>query len=308
MKSAVPLRRLVWIGHTATVAQALQQMRQYDITALPIYNNDTKSYLGIIDVRTILYFFMWVKFKCTGFHFESINPTDFSSTPVTSLLVATIESANRWSFVGEDPLSSAFDAMAKGVHRSIVSLIEPEGVVQRMMTQTDIVQWLALNRNAFHKILNRTVIELGFVGPNTEVVSIYADETALEGFRKVTNYKLWSIAVIQRETGKLMGCLSASDLRPINVERLQDVLLPVTTFLQSHHRKSIAPVCCFSHETLDMVINKALSHGLHRVWIVNDFMKPIGCISFTDVIARFTAEHPINSILRNSPTFSSSVA
>lgn len=201
------MRRLVWIGHTATVYQALQQMRQYDITALPVYNNETKSFLGIVDIRIILYFFIWAKFQCNieklEFNKDITKNIDIPSTPVTDLLTSS-ETTRKWLFIGDESMANAFEVMGQGLHRAIVSLIEPEGVVQRMMSQTDMVQWIALNKHVFGNALNMSLLQLEFIH-NGEVVSMFSDETALEGFKRMIQQRLWSIAVVQREVCVIIG-------------------------------------------------------------------------------------------------------
>jgi len=54
------------------------------------------------------------------------------------------------------------------------------------------------------------------------------------------------------------------------------------------------PVCCRLQATVEDVILKLSVHRVHRIYVVNDSMKPIGIITLTDIMQFLLAEHKLS--------------
>lgn len=57
-----------------------------------------------------------------------------------------------------------------------------------------------------------------------------AKERAIDGFRIMYQVKISAVPIIDEE-GKLVGCLSSSDVRNLHEGNIEDVLLPVLQYL-----------------------------------------------------------------------------
>jgi CBS domain-containing protein len=98
-----------------------------------------------------------------------------------------------------------------------------------------------------------------------------------------------AIPVVSHTDGHLIANLSASDVRNVNVHTgVHDVQRGVLAFLQAHHGgRTPHPVTCTPHDSLLAVIQLMLTAKVHRVWVVDAALKPLGCVSATDIIAKF---------------------
>lgn len=89
------------------------------------------------------------------------------------------------------------------------------------------------------------------------------------------------------ETGKLIGNLSPSDLRFMTKSKLKSILLPVMEFLKvMHDGKAPEPIVCKPNDSTKSVLVKALASKIHRVWVVDEENRPLGVVSFSDIISK----------------------
>merc|ERR1711974_381077 len=80
--------------------------------------------------------------------------------------------------------------------------------------------------------LGRTKVnELGLVPADNKIVSISSTDMTLEGFRKMVREQVQAVAVIDEE-GKLVGNLSASDVRGLSSEKVKLVSSPFAEYIK----------------------------------------------------------------------------
>lgn len=63
-----------------------------------------------------------------------------------------------------------------------------------------------------------------------KVVKIRSKQRAIDGFRTMYQVKVSAVPIVD-DKGKLVGCLSSSDVRNLDEDNVEDVLLPVLQFL-----------------------------------------------------------------------------
>lgn len=149
----------------------------------------------------------------------------------------------------------------------------------KLISQSDIVRYLSERKDQLDRnILNTPVGQLNI--PKKIVHVSYRCPT-IKAYNHLIRQKVSALAVLD-ENQKLVGNLSASDLRGLTDETLNTLRQPVNQFVHNTGQKTL--VCCSPEEKLDMAINKLVENKVHRLWVTDEQNKPVGILSLTDVI------------------------
>lgn len=126
-----------------------------------------------------------------------------------------------------------------------------------------------------------------------DVVKISDDASAASAFELLDSKRLSGIAVVDKD-GKLIGNTSARDIKNAVMDAGRtgmdmDILSYLAQVRQSQVVKNDRYPSCHVHEdaTVGHVVNMLAKTGFHRVFVVDKDMKPIGVVSFADVINFF---------------------
>ena len=135
-----------------------------------------------------------------------------------------------------------------------------------------------------------TVQELKMVAPGhhgpKELVVMKQNETAFEGYAKMRQHRILAVPIVD-ENGKLLATLSNSHLRGLTPDNIENLKLPVLEFLSkiSNGKSNGHPVVATTNTTFEQVLDKIVSHHLHRIWLVDQADKPIGVITLSDLLS-----------------------
>jgi len=124
-----------------------------------------------------------------------------------------------------------------------------------------------------------------------DIHSVKANEPVIEGLKKLSNC-ISSVAVLDPETGALVDCLCASDLRGLTEN--SDDLMSMNTleFIEATKQKMSTegnnrchgnPLVSPPNMQLRVVVEKMLDHHTRRVWVTNYDRKPVGVVTLTDI-------------------------
>ena len=124
-----------------------------------------------------------------------------------------------------------------------------------------------------------------------DVVTIADTASAAEAFELLDSKRLSGIAVVD-EDGKLVGNTSAKDIKRAVLDAGRtsmdvDILSYLASVRQGEAvgKKDKYPSChVHDDSTVAHVVNVMAKTGFHRVFVVDKDMKPVGVVSFTDVI------------------------
>ena len=111
-----------------------------------------------------------------------------------------------------------------------------------------------------------------------KVVTVEESAKAIEGYTLMDANKLESIAVVS--DGKLVGQLSASDLRGLAKDLFSSLDKRISDFIGKAKKIST----CSPDAKLKDVIKQLAASSLHRLWIVDKELHPIGVVSLGDVM------------------------
>jgi len=124
---------------------------------------------------------------------------------------------------------------------------------------------------------------------------VTAAETALakDVFRLMDSKKLSGIAIVDEDTGELIGNTSASDVRMATfpgdglsgLDLEQDIMSYISQVRRLRTMTTSYPVTRVPKSaTIGHCIAVLASTGYHRVFVVDDERKPIGVLSVSDIV------------------------
>jgi CBS domain-containing protein len=277
-------KAVVYVDTDSSLEVTCKLLGQNDILAVPILDVKENKFVGIVDIVDIAYF---VAFNYEKNHnaSESDHVDLFKSVRAFDLLQISDEGKLMYTFSPNTSLDRTFEPFSKGIHRALVTT---EGDQKyHILSQTDVVKFL-FESGLFDDMFSKLLCDFPSLFLYTsKVTTISADSPAIEGFKQLGRNKFGAVAVMD-SNGKLLGNLSASDLRGVAVDFLvKTILRPARNFLQLVQGVDVAPVTTKLDETLGSAVRKMLEHRVHRVWVVDDQ----GCldtvVSLTDVCRVF---------------------
>jgi CBS domain-containing protein len=299
---------LVWVEPSATIASVCEKLRLHNILSLPVYSRETNDFVGITNVADIALFIAWgsvdvVRSKQSKEGSEPMADVErleprlgFADRPIVEVFISDETSFFR-VFDASDSLYGVLEPFSKGYHRALVKLTpqasKPEDY--RLLTQTDIVRFLMTNYARLDwSLLSQTVAEAGLVQGRKNLLCVTEDESlnVLQAFRRMTQRDMNCIGICDKHTGRLVCNLSASDLRGMAPDRLNMLLLPVRDYMTAMYGETfcqkVYPVTCSPDTKLADVMASVMARKVHRVWVVNEAEQPVGLISLSDIICKFS--------------------
>jgi len=185
----------------------------------------------------------------------------------------------------QSTMRQILEIFSQGAHRVMVGDGAPEKT--KVLSQVDVVLYLLDKFDALPASCKQSLSQLGLVQENKTVNKIVAmshRNSAVEGFRKIYRQGVSALAVLD-DNDKLVGTLSASDVRGIKLDQLESVLDPVVTYLSKISGGQSRPLVTVTpNDGLKQVMEKIILGKVHRVWVVDANNKPIGVVTCTDVI------------------------
>lgn len=292
---------IVFINSTETTSMALTLLRDNNISSLLVLDKPNKKYLGFVDILDILSLVIFFAKDLSQLIDElSQSKVDwklyleqelkgFKECPVNEMVNASQRNEYCPVFEGA-PFHSLVDMFSKNVDLHRVALVDGDGDVQSMITQSRFVEYVMENVSDIpEEVLNKQVKDLEKYP--REVYRVKNTASAVDGFKDIIEKKVSGLAVVD-ENGKLVGCLSASDLKWSNEENVfKDLDLNVMDYLETSDNwytdKSADPICVKKNSTVLDCLIKMNKYHIHRLFVIDDEKKPIGVISLCDLISVF---------------------
>jgi CBS domain-containing protein len=100
------------------------------------------------------------------------------------------------------------------------------------------------------------------LGDSHKLISITTDESAFVGLKRMFENKVHSVAILQNN--KLVGNLSASDIRTLTADNVESLLKPIKEFKDLHLGRVIS---CNLEDSIQAAVQKMLENNVHRLWI-----------------------------------------
>lgn len=281
-------KELLQVDSDARIEEVAKILKEKNIISIPVFDTVKQSYIGIVDVLDLVGYTVW------GTAFASKQPDigfakfEFTTDTIGEVVANSSRAKRLLVYQPTDTLDKLMRDLSYFDHRALVAAKDDRTGkhTYRLISQTDVLKHLWKNsKNIEPRILKSKLQELGLVNPSGSVVyTISTQDRAIEGFKKMFAHMVPAIAVVNEEK-KLVSTLSASDLRGVSSEKLENLLSPVMDFLQIQlGEKPPVPVTVTSTSSLEDAILKCLTAKIHRVWVVNSAQEPIGVVSYSDMI------------------------
>eukprot|EP00996_Jenningsia_fusiforme_P004001 NODE_47_length_3844_cov_23.120158_g41_i0.p1 GENE.NODE_47_length_3844_cov_23.120158_g41_i0~~NODE_47_length_3844_cov_23.120158_g41_i0.p1 ORF type:complete len:1208 (-),score=183.67 NODE_47_length_3844_cov_23.120158_g41_i0:85-3708(-) len=163
-------------------------------------------------------------------------------------------------------------------------LSTPEFPIVNFLTQSRVVQFITQRPALLGKLARRTLQDLGLADKPVCVVPVHM--STLHALMRLRKQNLTALGVVDRD-GRLVGNLSASDVRGFTVQNIMNFALPVERFLARRSEGVGAPpkiVTCTSRGSFLSVLQLCTYHRIHRVYIVNTRNEPVSVVTLTDLL------------------------
>lgn len=94
-----------------------------------------------------------------------------------------------------------------------------------------------------------------------------------------------AVAIISSGSSRhLIGNFSLSDIRGLTDNDVSLLMLPVEDFLRQRSPASMRVISCTKSSTVGTIIETLADEKLHRLWVVDLDLFPVGLVSLTDVM------------------------
>lgn len=236
------------------------------------------------------------------------------SVPVSSIIGHSLEGLSLWTLNPNTSILDCMEVFSKGIHRALVPLdshmenisgveLMEASSCYRMLTQMDVLKFLKSHPSDLEGVLSRTVSELKAV---TDIIfAVTSEAKVIDAVKCMRVASLNALPVVESSPEveedhsqlvngygrKLVGTISATDLRECSIDRLKACLpLNVIEFTQKVPKGPFKMeterelVTCFLDSRLGEVMENAVDRHVHRVWVVDPAGLIIGLVSLTDMI------------------------
>ncbi|KAK7824956.1 snf1-related protein kinase regulatory subunit gamma-1-like [Quercus suber] len=222
-------------------------------------------------------------------------------------LVRSILKSYRWApflpVSTECSMLSVLLLLSKYRLRNVPVIEEGKPDIKNYITQSAVVQGLdrCNGRDWFDLIAMQPISELGlpFMAP-AELISIQGDELILEAFKRMRDFQIGGLPVVEAPKKKIVGNVSIKDIRYLLLKpelfsnfRKLTVMDFMQTIASQETGKVIPPITCKLDSTLASVIQRLALKSVHRIYVVaGEDDEVIGVITLRDVISCFIYEPP----------------
>jgi len=274
-------KQLLIVNARENVGTLLQKLRECSLRCAVVYDSE-KLFVGFVDVLDICTHILDVTNWRNDLSVDSFKNLlwegqNFVSEDSGQLI--NISQGNPFEAVNPDmPLIDAVRLMARGIYR--LPVIE-NGLIVNIVSQWDILLMvcsrISLLGPQFERQLKDTTIGSSFS------LAIPDNLDGVLAVKFLFDNQIAGAPVVD-ENGRTISSFSATDLLNLTAETFPLLSLSVRDYLLRTYGYLKPPVCCKVTDTVENVILKMLSFKIHRVYCVDDQLKPMGVISLTDIM------------------------
>jgi CBS domain-containing protein len=270
------------------------------IQSAPVYDAN-KQCLGLIDLCDIVAFLVHMLYKkagidaaqasqdtLAGFAFPRTEFEDgkgmsyrFKHQPVQEII--NFSKQNPYMPVGQQtPLRDVVRALAT-VRR--VPVVDGEGQVRALISQSSIVTWLAKRIDKV-PFAPRTLEELGVA--RKKVITINSSARTLDAFAILHSSRVSALTVVD-VAGKMCGVISLRDISLASAD-MHNLLVPVVDFVK--HQRSLTILAtpptieAYPEHTFGLVVQRLHAVKIHRLYVGASASdpRPVGVVSVGDIV------------------------
>lgn len=265
---------LIEFGKDDLIRDVNEVLSEKRILSAPVYDHEKDQYLGTIDLRDIVAFVLSLHQTGGPIVFTADKIVDFSGM-------------NTFRPMPSD--STVFDVVkeicVERLHR--VPLVKDKRVIN-LVTQADIVGWIAFNKDRLGAAGDKTVGELekdlgGIGGLKQLLLSINEEDTVEKAFSIMQKYNIHGVPVLNKE-GKLIANISASDMKHIVKFDIEVLKATAKEFLEHIEGGPRPVITCTKSTKFVEVLDQLASSRVHRTYVVDEAGALVDIITLTNVL------------------------
>merc|ERR1712137_1383334 len=249
---------------TDPIKDTMLVLNKHNIYSAPIYDEEKKQYVGMIDLADI------VDFIAKNFEETQMLGTTF--VPVS---------------IHANMMNVASLLKQHNMHR--VNVLDDEGNLVNIVTKSAIIEQLHKHHELLGDTGSMTLAQLKLGTPPGSWIDI-KDQT-VKAFLLLRSSNRYAIPVVNKELGNsIVATISVKDIRSVCVDpsRMHLLYSPVTQFLAANAAENVNIKCpsitCTNEDPLKLIIDKLAVNKIHRVYVLNKNNVPIKEISLTDIL------------------------
>jgi len=299
-----PDNRIFVAQRTDKVVDVFKGLILHNFLSVPVLQKTKLKWYGFVDIYDIVKFV--VNFfgeteelkKDQDFFKLAEKSEEFQKKTVNDIMTYPLSRRNPFH-----PVSSGYSILAaveplareRGLHR--VPVIDKDRNLQTIITQSQLIQIFAQNLEILGDKKNKPISKTRQYP--IEVLSVTDKVIAMDAFKLMVEQNVSGLAVVNDE-GKITGALSIRDLKAMSADgRLfWRLYQPIREFLGKVNLDTPAEarprrvVTVRPTDTLEAAIRQLAEKRVHRVFIVNSDMKPVGVLSLKDVLLEIIDDSP----------------
>lgn len=282
------------LGHAKTVADDAQTMRMLELHVPDVESRKLRSLPGMQDgdflfaaeMQRTLLDVVQNSFLCPR-HLHLDDPPMLDS--------------RRPKGTGSGPRH--MEDVPRFIHR--MAILDDDDRICDVVSVSDVMAFLLRHVRELGALAYMQVRDLR-LGLEKEVFTIKANEPSIKAFAGMYERGYSSAAVLSSITGIMIGNISMSDLRCLDLGQFGRLALPVSDFIlytesvrssvqdvartrirDSKGRKFLRRprlVTCTAAATFEEVLKLLVHNSVHRVYVMDDLSLPIGVITPTDIL------------------------
>jgi len=269
------------------VSTLMTKLSDTKISSAVITTSDRPGVIGFVDNLDIATFLIDIVSESKDFTSESMmNKQWYGAVFSNEHCGNIINRSNRNDLKTVEyntPLSIVVNMFSKEIHR--VGVVD-NGKLVNILSQSDMIRFLTTRGVYIGSALTKSIKDIGL--EPLGVCCVLDTLPTVDAIRFMRNNRLSGVGIVDNQN-RLVANFSATDLLSLNEENFMTITLPVKEFVERIHRFK-PPVFAREIDTLETVLLKCVVHQVHRIYIVNEMMKPIGVLTLTDLLNFFTTE------------------
>eukprot|EP01132_Coremiostelium_polycephalum_P007396 gene7396-9088_t len=298
-------QKLIGVKKMASVEELLMVLYNHSLSSVPVIDTEIGKgrVIGFVDTNDVLALLVKLCEKIESPDFDlRLLSIAFLHTTVSNIM--DLSKKDEFTVVLEEQsLMEILKLYAKGVHR--VALLSVFSDIEDIVSQSNVIRFLSDNLSVLGPLETVSIGDLlPYLVQKESVVVSYGDELVIHSLRKMHQNHVTAVPILNRTNLEITGTLSINDLNGLKEDNIDILLKTTNEFLgckmnhqiEQNKNKPSHPVILKLDNTFRDAIQMLAQYKIHRIWVVDDFNRPISIVSLTDVC----------SIITNPPTFTTS--
>lgn len=275
---------VIEVNVTMSPIDAANVLWKHNILGAPVWDDAKKEYVGFFDMRDILSAVVAANKEQDDGPYLPISTKALDHMHVT---LSYLAARNPFiSCTADTPLAEVCRLLTEHrCHR--IPILGDDGRCTTIISQSALVKFLSKN---VKDPLSETLEQAG-LAYKKDIVAVKDTASASEVFDTLDAHRLSGIAVVDEEDGHLVGNTSARDIKMAALDEGKtamdkDILSYLAAVRQATPVKNERHPSAHVHEdsTVGHAVHLLAKTGYHRLFVVNEEIKPVGVISVADVI------------------------